>query len=250
MTGMQFAGGYAAGGGQRPDHSGSGRDARRVDPGARGNRLTLTGGALVKRDAGILILSGVNTYSGGTMVREGVVQVSAGIRRLAAAASPWTAAPSLRGRRDQRARRHHRRGRRHARRGQCADLSGAMGGTGALTKAGPGTLVLSGNSWLYRHHQGPRGHPPDGTLGGALMIPPGARLSGTGSSAVIFLRAIVAPGTSPGTLTVTGDATFRAGSSFVPELAAGGGTDRSRSRARDHPGRHGAVTALDPEPNM
>ena len=78
VTGMQFfTDGYTlAGGGLQ---LASGTNNFRVDPLLTGtvNSDIKGAGQLQKRDLGTLVLGGANTYTGGTLVAEGVLQVSA-----------------------------------------------------------------------------------------------------------------------------------------------------------------------------
>ena len=233
VTGMQFTGnGYrlAAGTGGSLLLNAA-ETIVRVDPGITAElALPLGGaGALVKRDTGTLILSGVNSYSGGTVIREGVLEAAAdtalgaggvtldgGTLRFAAAATSarnfvigagggTIDAPN------------------------ALTLSGGIGGAGALTKAGAGILTLSGNSSGYTGttNVGAGALLVTGSLGGSLNVQSGGRLLGTGTLADVTIASggIVAPGASIGTLNASGDVIFRAGSIYELELAAAGGTD-------------------------
>jgi autotransporter-associated beta strand protein len=84
------------------------------------------GGALVKSGAGIMMLSGTNTYSGGTTVSAGILQLGDGATRngvvsgnIANNAALGFANPN------------------------AQTYSGVISGTGALTKTGAGTLTLT-----------------------------------------------------------------------------------------------------------
>ncbi|MCX5514797.1 hypothetical protein C3941_10590 [Kaistia algarum] len=108
-------------------------------------------------------------------------------------------------------------------------FDGTLSGTGMFEKQGVGTLVYGGSSggfagttsvaagWLA----------VTGTLGGTVEVLSGATLSGTGTIGALNAGAgsTVAPGNSTGALTVAGDATFGAGSTYQVELG-GGQSDR------------------------
>jgi uncharacterized protein with beta-barrel porin domain len=69
-----------------------------------------------------------------------------------------------------------------------------------------------------------------GTLGGGVFVNSGATVSGTGTiNGPVNLSGTLAPGASPGDLTVNGLVTFNFGSTFALELngaAAGTGHDQ------------------------
>jgi outer membrane autotransporter protein len=112
--------------------------------------------------------------------------------------------------------------------------AGALTGTGTLTKSGVGALTLSGTSAITGATAVTGGKLVlQGQLGtSAATISTGATLAGTGTlvgNLVVNTGGTLAPGNSPGTLTVTGNATLNAGSSFVTEIdgrtyAAAGGS--------------------------
>jgi len=89
----------------------------------------------------------------------------------------------------------------------------------------------------------------DGILGGTLSVGPGARLSGSGTVGTTLLESgsIIAPGNSPGTLTIAGDVVFQPGSTYQVEIGAGGALDHiSASGAATLGGAGVQVIALDP----
>lgn len=226
----------------------------RVDPGVTAEiAAPVTGtGALVKRDSGTLILTGTNSYQGGTTIREGVLQV-AGDGALGAASGGvlldggtlrFSAAGSSArgftlgvggGRIDA---------------ADSLTLSGALAGSGTLTKTGAGTLTYSGNGSGYTGTFALSGGALSlsGSLGGTLQVGTGTRLSGTGSLNNLILAGTLAPGNSIGTLTVGGNAVFRADSTLEIEVAAAGDTDLLRvAGTATIEGGTVRVIALDPE---
>ncbi|UZK67844.1 autotransporter domain-containing protein [Sphingomonas sp. M1-B02] len=203
----------------------------RVGPGATADvALPVTGtGALVKRDPGTLILSGSNSYTGGTQVREGVLQISAeaalGTGGVTLDGGTLRAGASF----------ASNRGLVIAAGGGTLDtqenmltVSGALGGAGTLTKAGNGILSLSGNNSGYAGAARVAAGTLNlaGTLGGSLLIDSGATLSGTGTTGSLTVNGTIAPGNSAGTLTVNGNLILGVGSNYQAELSAAGQSDR------------------------
>lgn len=293
LTGMQFAGsGYrlvAGAGGElaltAPE------TVVRVDAGVSAElAVALNGaGALVKRDTGTLILTGASGYTGGTAVREGVLQVASDASLGAASGGLTLDGGTLRaggaitsargvtigaggGTLDSN--------------GHAVTLSGALGGGGVFTKAGTGTLILSGDSGGFAGRtvlsagglgiSGTLGGgvtvdagtldvsgrllggaqinagtmTVSGTVGGTTTIAAGANLRGTGTLNDLIVAGTLSPGNSIGTLSVGGNAIFRAGSFYDLELAAGGGTDLLRATGTvTLEGGTVRITALDPEVN-
>ncbi len=186
------------------------------------------GGGLVKRGSGILNLSGTSDYSGETRVQSGTLE--AGRDNAFSAASAFTVATggtlalgdfdqeigSLAG-------------------GGTVDLvdarltsggnnqstsfSGAIGGTGGLTKLGTGTLTLSGiNDYTGDTLVAAGGLSVDGSIAGsAVTVGELATLSGTGTigSASVAGRLLAQ---TRGALTVLQDLTLDPTATFLLEL--------------------------------
>ena len=202
----------------------------RVDSGATAElALPLTGsGTLVKRDLGTLILGGTNTHSGGTEIREGVLEITSdgalGTAGLKFDGGTLRAGASF----------SSNRGVTIAEGGGTFDTqangltwSGALVGTGAVTKTGSGTLMLSNNNSGYtgavRVATGTLNL--GGTLGGTVLIDTGATLTGAGNTGSLTVNGIISPGNSAGTLTVNGNLILGASSNYKAELAAAGTSD-------------------------
>jgi autotransporter-associated beta strand protein len=109
--------------------------------------LTGTGG-LAKEDAGTLVLGGANSYSGGTRVSGGVLQIAADANLGAAAGALSLDGGTLRVTGDTTSARAVTLGKAGGAfdvdAARTVALTGALTGTGALRKAGAGTLQLSG----------------------------------------------------------------------------------------------------------
>ena len=189
-------------------------------------------GALTKIGSGTLILAGSNTYAGGTFsarARSGFIEQRARHRRsrhgarhdapvrcgrlTLANAIVLNADPTI----DTQA--------------NTAIISGVISGSGSLDKIGSGTLILT----AANTYTGPT-DVQEGTLGlrgslaSTVTVESGATLGGTGSVGGLVANggATVAPGVlGPyAKFTVTGEASFAAGSTFAVNVGAPGQNDK------------------------
>ncbi len=117
-----------------------------------------------------------------------------------------------------------------------ADLSNGQNQWGGLLKYGDGTVVLSGNNsyvgntTVFGGKLVVSNDAGSATGSGNVTVNAGAILAGTGTIAGrVTMNGILAPGESPGILTVNNQVTFQAGSAFnvdVMGLVAGSGYDQ------------------------
>ncbi|WP_037504529.1 autotransporter outer membrane beta-barrel domain-containing protein [Sphingopyxis sp. MWB1] len=192
-------------------------DARRAGPTATIDAV-LTGGArLVKTDIGTLVLTGANSYAGGTAINGGTIRISDDNNLGAATGLVSFDGGRLETTQDISSARNFD----FAGAGvvdTAADSvfthDGLFSGTGSFTKTGAGTMVLTGVSDAF----GGAATVSAGTLavmgslGGTMNLQRGARLEGTGSVGALTNNGIVAPGRGGfGTLTVNGDYTASVG---------------------------------------
>lgn len=146
-------------------------------------------GRLVKSGAGKLTLTGTQSYTGDTAIEAGTLAFG---------------------------------------NAQDRSYAGVLSGAGTLEKAGAGQLTLTGDSSGFDGQTVASDGVLriDGILGGAATIGAGAKLSGNGRLDDLTVSGAVAPGASIGTLSVTGNYTQTAGSTYEAEVDASGGSDR------------------------
>ncbi len=198
-------------------------------------------GAVSKSTADTVTLSGVNTYSGGTTVTAGTLQIS-GSGTLGAATgtlgvsggtldlgrtSQATGALTLTGGTIQNG----------TLTSQTFDVeagtvSAVLAGTGALTKSGTGTVILStANSYSGATNVNAGTLEVDGSIMDSLSVNvnAGGALSGIGTidpaTTTIAKGGTLAPGNQAnptGTLTITGNLAFQSGASYAVQITPSG----------------------------
>lgn len=163
-------------------------------------------GSLTKSGAGVLTLTGLNSYSGGTSVLDGILRGDALSLQGAISNSALLEF-------DQQ---------------DDGLYSGSISGTGGLTKLGAGTLVLSGsNSYTGSTLVEAGKLVVNGSIASsALTIGSGGSVGGSGTFGSISLNGgTLAPGNSIGTLSVAGDMDFSGGGVYAVEVDANGNSD-------------------------
>jgi len=164
-------------------------------------------GSLTKNNAGTLILTGANTYSGSTIVNGGTLQgttisLQGDIANNASVVFDQTTAGTY---------------------------AGAMSGSGTLTKLGTGNLTIGGVNTF----SGPTSVNAGtltvlGSMTSEIALASGATLTGTGIVGGISAAAgsIVAPGSTQSTLTANGSYTHSDGAIFRVHADATGASSR------------------------
>ncbi len=170
------------------------------------NGASSIGGSLIKAGMGTLTLTGANTYTGGTTVNAGTLQLGNG-GTGGSIVGDVRIAPA---------------GTFAFNRGDNFAFGGVFTGGGALDMKGAGRVDLTGNSAAFAGTTNINAGTlsVNGALGGALNVMSGGRLQGTGTvgTTTIASGATIAPGNSIGTLTVDGDIAFAAGSIYEAEI--------------------------------
>ncbi len=199
----------------------------------------LTGDSeLVKTDLGTLVLTGNNTYTGGTSIRQGTLQFSSDANLGDASGGLTLDNGTLRNTVTMSSARGVTLTAAGGTFETAADLtlSGVIGGPGGFTKTGSGALILSGNNAYAGATTVSAGslivNGDQTAATGATAIGSGATLGGrgiVGGDVTIADGASLSPGNldgTPGTMTIAGDLTLSGGStlnfSFGEANVAGG----------------------------
>ncbi|BBN53439.1 hypothetical protein TRE132_15640 [Pseudomonas chlororaphis subsp. aurantiaca] len=174
-------------------------------------------GSVEQRGTGSTVLTGENTYKGGTRISNGTLQLGAGANGGNSGSilgDVQIDAP----------------GSLVFNRANAYTFGGAISGTGTLYKRGAGRTELSGDSSAFqgRSHVDSGILAVNGKLGGSTDVYDGATLAGNGQVGNVTLHkgATIAPGNSIGTLSLTGDLDQHSGSTFHAELLSTGANDR------------------------
>jgi autotransporter-associated beta strand protein len=174
-------------------------------------------GDLVKTGDGTLVLTGANTFTGGTTIGAGTLQVGNGGTTGTIGSGAITDNGTL-----------------VFDRSDAVVLSAGLTGGGALVQQGSGTLLVNGDDSGFAGTTtlmagtatvGDDAHPA-ASLGGVVDVAAGATLTGIGTLGGLDLSGTLSPGGSIGTLHVAGDATFEAGSTFNVEADPNGTADQ------------------------
>ncbi|WP_201314939.1 autotransporter-associated beta strand repeat-containing protein [Dyella sp. EPa41] len=156
-------------------------------------------GSLTKSGAGVLTLSGASTYSGGTTITAGALRGNtSNLQGTIADGAALVFDQATNG-----------------------IFNGTLSGGGSLMKTGAGNLTINTANTLAGATTVSQGalivgddSHPAASLAGAVSVASGAMLAGIGSIGSLDTYGAVKPGNSPGTLSVTGNAVFRPGSSL------------------------------------
>jgi subtilase-type serine protease len=172
-------------------------------------------GSVVKLGSGTLTVLGENTYTGGTEVAAGTLQIGNGgtVGSIVGDVAIDSGATLAFNRSDDIA------------------FAGVFSGEGTLEKDGDGVLTLTGDSSGFAGStvvdSGTLA--VDGTLGGTLSVLSGAILAGSGTvgSTTIEDGGVLSPGGagSIATLTVDGDLSFASGASYLVDATSDGSSD-------------------------
>ncbi|MFD4839769.1 autotransporter domain-containing protein [Achromobacter sp. NPDC058515] len=174
-------------------------------------------GSLNKNGTGALTLTGASTYSGGTTISAGTLQIGNG------GASGSIIGNVLNN------------GTLAFNRSNAITFAGAVTGSGTIRQIGSGVVELTGDSSAFagatRVEAGMLA--VNGALGGTLDVLTGATLAGTGTvgATTVASGGTLAPGPDGGafgTLTVNGNLTFAAGSTYAVGIDPAGGGDLTR----------------------
>ncbi|MCG6121462.1 MAG: autotransporter domain-containing protein [Microvirga sp.] len=192
-------------------------------------------GALVKQGLGTLTIAGTASHAGGTVIEMGTLALSGGGSLpstgglvLQGGAFDISGASGARSVSDLSGSGSIQLGSNGLSFGTAVNtqFTGAISGSGDLTKVGSGTMTLGGDASLFSGAVTISGGTlaVNGTLGGSMNVSGAGALAGSGTVGATTVGAggVVSPGNSIGTLTIDGDLTFGAGSVYRVEVDPSG----------------------------
>jgi autotransporter-associated beta strand protein len=166
--------------------------------------LSSSSGSLIKSGTGTLTLTAANTYSGGTSITGGTLQIGDGGMAGSIVGNVTNNGTLVFNRSD------------------SITFGGVISGNGALTKTGAATLELTGaNTYTGGTTVSSGNLRINGSLASAVTVQNGATLSGAGtinSAVTVQSGGTLAPGNSIGTLTVQGNLVMTAASTYMVEV--------------------------------
>jgi autotransporter-associated beta strand protein len=193
-----------------------------------GSKFTDNGGdagVLEKVGAGTLVLTNTaNDYTGGTVVSAGTLEISSDSALGASSGGLTLSGGALATTADMSSARSVLLGAGNGVVDTAAatelTLSGVVSGTGSLTKTGAGVLTVTGtNTYTGGTTVSVGTLDLDGSLSSSVTVSSVGRIEGVGStSGGLVSSGTVAPGNSPGTLSVTGPVVFNSTNNFLVEL--------------------------------
>jgi outer membrane autotransporter protein len=174
----------------------------------------LTGaGQLDKTDLGTLILTGTNSYTGGTRVSSGTLQLGGG---GTSGSIPGDVAVD---------------GTLAFDRSDAVTFGGVISGSGLVQQIGSGTTILTADSSAFIGQTQIQAGTleVDGVLGGSAEVFAGGRLTGVGQVGTTTNRGVIAPGRGGiGTLTIAGDYTGAGGGLEIEAVLGGDASPADR----------------------
>jgi fibronectin-binding autotransporter adhesin len=187
---------------------------------------------LVKTDAGTLVLAGLNTFTGGTRMTGGTLEISADANLGAANGDVTLDGGTLATSANLTSARDivmAGAGTIATAAGTTFTFNGVLSGSGALSKTGAGTLVLTGDSSGYAGSTQVTGTlRVNGSLCGDVNVLAGGRVGGNGAICTTVNAGTIAPGNSIGTLTVAGSYTGNNGILEIETVLGGDASPTDR----------------------